>query len=96
MAGENHHHLSQPHRRSRAAFHPVRAPSRASRSVHARTFDRTSNEWKDGDALFMRCSIWRRRPRTSPSRSACMRVSLCRLKQRSFETLRARSAQSSR
>ena len=24
-----------------------------------RTFDKNSNEWKDGDALFMRCSIWR-------------------------------------
>ena len=24
-----------------------------------RTFDRQSNEWKDGEALFLRCSIWR-------------------------------------
>ena len=24
-----------------------------------RKFDRQSNEWKDGDTLFMRCSIWR-------------------------------------
>lgn len=24
-----------------------------------RTFDRQSNEWKDGDTLFMRCSAWR-------------------------------------
>lgn len=24
-----------------------------------RTFDKQSNEWKDGEALFMRCSIWR-------------------------------------
>ncbi|WP_322753341.1 single-stranded DNA-binding protein [Frankia sp. Cas3] len=24
-----------------------------------RTLDRTTNEWKDGDALFLRCSIWR-------------------------------------
>jgi len=24
-----------------------------------RSFDRQSNEWKDGDTLFMRCSIWR-------------------------------------
>jgi len=24
-----------------------------------RTFDRQSNEWKDGDTLFMRCSLWR-------------------------------------
>lgn len=24
-----------------------------------RVFDRQANEWKDGDTLFMRCSIWR-------------------------------------
>ena len=24
-----------------------------------RTFERTSNEWKDGETLFMRCSLWR-------------------------------------
>jgi single-strand DNA-binding protein len=24
-----------------------------------RTFDKASNEWKDGDTLFMRCSQWR-------------------------------------
>ena len=24
-----------------------------------RTFDRQAGEWKDGDALFMRCSAWR-------------------------------------
>lgn len=24
-----------------------------------RTFDRTSNEWKDGETLFMRCNLWR-------------------------------------
>ncbi|MTB70741.1 single-stranded DNA-binding protein [Arsenicicoccus sp. MKL-02] len=24
-----------------------------------RTFDRQSNEWKDGETLFMRCSVWR-------------------------------------
>ncbi len=24
-----------------------------------RTFDRQSNEWKDGETLFMRCSAWR-------------------------------------
>src|SRR5690606_7667665 len=25
----------------------------------ARTFDRQTNEWKDGDTLFIRCSAWR-------------------------------------
>lgn len=24
-----------------------------------RTFDRASNDWKDGEALFLRCSVWR-------------------------------------
>lgn len=24
-----------------------------------RAFDRQSNEWKDGETLFMRCSVWR-------------------------------------
>lgn len=24
-----------------------------------RNFDRQANEWKDGEALFMRCSVWR-------------------------------------
>lgn len=24
-----------------------------------RTFDKSSNEWKDGEALFLRCSVWR-------------------------------------
>ena len=24
-----------------------------------RSFDRQSNEWKDGETLFMRCSVWR-------------------------------------
>ena len=24
-----------------------------------RAFDKATNEWKDGDTLFMRCSIWR-------------------------------------
>ncbi len=24
-----------------------------------RTFDRQSNEWKDGDTLFLRASVWR-------------------------------------
>lgn len=24
-----------------------------------RTFDKNSNDWKDGDTLFMRCNVWR-------------------------------------
>src|ERR1700759_3697389 len=53
-----------------------------------RTFDRNSNEWKDGDALFMRCSIWRQAAENcAESLQRGMRVVASgRLKQRSFET----------
>jgi single-strand DNA-binding protein len=53
-----------------------------------RTFDRTSNEWKDGDALFLRCSIWRQAAENvAESLQRGMRVvAQGRLKQRSFET----------
>ncbi|MDQ2838311.1 MAG: single-stranded DNA-binding protein [Actinomycetota bacterium] len=53
-----------------------------------RTFDRQSNEWKDGDALFMRCSIWRQAAENvAESLQRGMRVVVTgRLKQRSFET----------
>lgn len=53
-----------------------------------RTFDRQSGEWKDGEALFMRCSIWRQSAENvaeSLTRGARVIVS-GRLKQRSFET----------
>jgi single-strand DNA-binding protein len=53
-----------------------------------RTFDRQSNEWKDGDALFLRCSIWRQAAENvaeSLTRGARVVVT-GRLKQRSYET----------
>ncbi|MHA3705236.1 single-stranded DNA-binding protein [Jatrophihabitans sp. YIM 134969] len=53
-----------------------------------RTFDRQTNEWKDGEALFLRCSIWRQAAENvaeSLTRGARVIVS-GRLKQRSFET----------
>ena len=53
-----------------------------------RNFDRQSNEWKDGDALFMRCNIWREAAENvaeSLTRGSRVIVS-GRLKQRSFET----------
>jgi len=53
-----------------------------------RTFDRQSNEWKDGEALFLRCSIWRQAAENvaeSLTRGARVVVT-GRLKQRSFET----------
>jgi len=53
-----------------------------------RTFDRNSNEWKDGEALFLRCSIWRQAAENvAESLSKCMRVIVQgSLKQRSYET----------
>lgn len=53
-----------------------------------RTFDRQSNEWKDGEALFMRCSIWRdAAENVTESLTKGSRVLVQgKLKQRSFET----------
>jgi single-strand DNA-binding protein len=53
-----------------------------------RTFDRATNEWKDGEALFLRASIWRQAAENvaeSLTRGARVIVT-GRLKQRSFET----------
>ena len=53
-----------------------------------RTFDRTSNEWKDGDTLFLRCTVWRQAAENvAESLTKGTRVIVQgRLKQRSFET----------
>ena len=53
-----------------------------------RTFDRATNEWKDGEALFLRCSIWRQAAENvAESLQRGMRVvAQGRLKQRSYET----------
>ena len=53
-----------------------------------RTLDKGTNEWKDGDALFLRCSIWRQAAENvAESLQRGMRVVVQgRLKQRSFET----------
>jgi single-strand DNA-binding protein len=53
-----------------------------------RTFDKNTNEWKDGDALFLRCSIWRQAAENvAESLTKGMRVVVQgRLKQRSYET----------
>ena len=53
-----------------------------------RTFDRQTQEWKDGDALFLRCNVWRQAAENvaeSLTRGARVVVS-GRLKQRSYET----------
>ncbi len=53
-----------------------------------RTFDRQSGEWKDGEALFMRCNVWRQAAENvAETLTRGMRVMVSgRLKQRSFET----------
>jgi len=53
-----------------------------------RTLDKQSGEWKDGDALFMRCNIWRQAAENvaeSLTRGARVIVT-GRLRQRSYET----------
>lgn len=53
-----------------------------------RTFDRQTNEWKDGDPLFLRSSIWRQAAENvAESLTKGMRVvAQGRLRQRSYET----------
>ncbi|MBP9918066.1 MAG: single-stranded DNA-binding protein [Dermatophilaceae bacterium] len=53
-----------------------------------RQFDKASNEWKDGEALFMRCSLWREpAEHVAESLTRGSRVIVVgRLKQRSYET----------
>ncbi len=53
-----------------------------------RFFDKQTNEWRDGDALFMRCSIWRQAAENvAESLHKGARVVVQgRLRQRSFET----------
>ncbi|RSM50625.1 single-stranded DNA-binding protein [Amycolatopsis balhimycina DSM 5908] len=53
-----------------------------------RTLDRQSGEWKDGEALFLRCSLWRQAAENAAeSLTRGSRVLVTgRLVQRSFET----------
>src|SRR5690348_7159001 len=53
-----------------------------------RTFDRQTNEWKDGEALFLSCAVWRQAAENvAESLQRGMRVIVQgRLKARSFET----------
>ncbi|MGY1695700.1 single-stranded DNA-binding protein [Geodermatophilus sp. SYSU D00814] len=53
-----------------------------------RTLDRQTQEWKDGEALFLRCNVWRQAAENvaeSLTRGSRV-VAQGRLKQRSFET----------
>jgi len=53
-----------------------------------RFMDRTTNEWKDGDSLFLSCNVWRQAAENvAESLQRGMRVIVSgRLKQRSYET----------
>jgi single-strand DNA-binding protein len=53
-----------------------------------RTFDKNTSEWKDGEALFLRCSIWRQAAENvAESLQKGMAVIVQgRLKQRSYDT----------
>jgi single-strand DNA-binding protein len=53
-----------------------------------RTFDRQANEWKDGDPLFLRCSVWREyaeQVQSSLTKGARV-IAQGRLKMRPYET----------
>lgn len=53
-----------------------------------RSFDKNTNEWKDGEALFLRCTVWRQAAENvaeSLQRGTAVIVQ-GRLKQRSYET----------
>jgi single-strand DNA-binding protein len=52
-----------------------------------RVFDKTTNEWRDGDALFLTCSVWRQAAENvAESLARGVRVIVQgRLKQRSYE-----------
>src|SRR5918999_6527287 len=53
-----------------------------------RTYDRQSGEWKDGEALFLTCNIWRQAAENvAESLTRGMRVIVQgRLRQRTYET----------
>lgn len=53
-----------------------------------RFFDKNSGDWKDGDALFLRCSIWRQAAEnvTETLSKGARVIVQGRLKQRSYET----------
>lgn len=53
-----------------------------------RAFDKNTNEWKDGETLFMRCSVWREQAEnTAESFVRGSRVIVTgKLKSRSFDT----------
>jgi single-strand DNA-binding protein len=70
-------------------FTPTGAPVANFRIASTpRTFDRQSNEWKDGDTLFLSCAVWRQAAENvAESLQRGMRVIVQgRLKSRQYET----------
>lgn len=53
-----------------------------------RAFDKQANEWKDGETLFMRCSVWREAAEnvTETLQTGMRVIAQGRLKSRSFDT----------
>lgn len=53
-----------------------------------RVFDKASSEWRDGEALFLRCSLWRKSAENAAEslRKGARVIAQGRLQQRSFET----------
>jgi single-strand DNA-binding protein len=53
-----------------------------------RTYDRNAGEWRDGDTLFMRCSVWRETAEnvTESLRKGMRVIVQGRLTQRSYDT----------
>ena len=63
-----------------------------------RQFDRQTNEWRDGEAMFLNCSVWRQAAENvAESLTKGMRVVVSgRLKARSYETRESSSCARSR
>lgn len=54
-----------------------------------RSFDRASGQWKDGESLFLRCSLWRQAAENAADGSLARGTRVIaqgRLQQRSYET----------
>src|ERR1700753_3899408 len=78
-------HVAHPERLFSPTGQPV-APSRIASTP--RIMDRQTNEWKDGDSLFLSCNVWRQAAENvAESLQRGMRVIVTgRLKQRNYET----------
>jgi len=77
--------VDDPELRFTPAGHPV---ARFRIASTPRIFDKSTNEWKDGDSLFLTCQVWRQAAENvAESLQRGMRVMVYgRLRQRSYET----------